>query len=262
MIVDGMTKSRNSIPHWMRNPKDADGWATLTNDVTGVLYTSGSTTPYIYTSNDMYPKDANGTIDAILSTLRQQKSLPEILFLQLDNCGSENKSKVFYAFIASLVASGMFKTVYVNYLLVGHTHEDIDQMFSRIGIALRKNDCFTMKALIEMWKSCYSSIDKRQPIVAQHLHRVDYLSWIRPISKDLEGITGFSDTHCVEFKLYQGEVLPLFCISSFPNLSQIVTICETWLLTHLIPCRSFCGRRIDPRARCTALLLASSSVRA
>lgn len=53
------------------------------------------------------------------------------LHLQLDNCVGENKNNVVMAFLASLVDIGVVGKADANFMLVGHTHGEIDQVFSR-----------------------------------------------------------------------------------------------------------------------------------
>jgi hypothetical protein len=43
----------------------------------------------------------------------------------------------------------VFREVYVNFLLVGHTHEDIDAMFGRWSCRLRENDYPTLPMLMK-----------------------------------------------------------------------------------------------------------------
>ena len=50
------------------------------------------------------------------------------VFLQLDNCGGENKNWLVLQFCSMLVALGRVKCFYINFLPVGHTHIDIDQV--------------------------------------------------------------------------------------------------------------------------------------
>ena len=61
------------------------------------------------------------------------------LYLQLDNTTKQCKSKYVFCFLALLVAWYLFTVVMLSFLMVGHTHEDIDQLFSRIATYLRKN---------------------------------------------------------------------------------------------------------------------------
>ena len=69
----------------------------------------------------------------VLDDVRSRKgSLPPVLRIQADNYGRENKNKYMFAYCASLVALGYFREVRLSFLIVGHTHEDIDQQFSII----------------------------------------------------------------------------------------------------------------------------------
>jgi hypothetical protein len=68
---------------------------------------------------------------------RHAKPKPAHLWIQADNAGGENKNHVLLGFCAVLVGRGMFKTVQVNHLIVGHTHEDIDAFFAIISRILK-----------------------------------------------------------------------------------------------------------------------------
>ena len=37
----------------------------------------------------------------------------------------------------------------MSFLMVGHTHEDIDQVFSRVSAHLKKNSVYTMEGMIK-----------------------------------------------------------------------------------------------------------------
>jgi hypothetical protein len=65
-------------------------------------------------------------------------SPPEHLWVQADNASGENKNHTVLAYCAWLVSRGVFKTVQVNHLLVGHTHEDIDAFFAILSMALKR----------------------------------------------------------------------------------------------------------------------------
>ena len=49
------------------------------------------------------------------------------LYIQLDNVSS-NKCFTIYSVLIELIKSGIIKKVKVSYLIVGHTHEDIDAL--------------------------------------------------------------------------------------------------------------------------------------
>ena len=71
------------------------------------------------------------------SLLAYPGSLPRKLHLQLDNA-NDNKSHVVIGYCAILVYFGYFETVSIHFLIVGHTHIDLDQKNSVFSWALRK----------------------------------------------------------------------------------------------------------------------------
>jgi len=84
-----------------------------------------------------WPKDANLVISTLFHHIRARlltnttpNTRPSVLYLQADNCAAENKNVYMLAFLSLLVSLDVFQEVYLSFLLVGHTHEDIDQLFS------------------------------------------------------------------------------------------------------------------------------------
>ena len=57
----------------------------------------------------------------------------------------------------------MFRKVYVNFLLVGHTHEDIDAMFGKWSYKLCTNDYPTLPMLMKLFT------DAEKQLVILHL---------------------------------------------------------------------------------------------
>lgn len=58
--------------------------------------------------------------------------VPKATTLQFDNCG-EFKNKFMMAYCSLLVEFKRFDTIRMNFLIVGHTHNLIDQYFSVIS---------------------------------------------------------------------------------------------------------------------------------
>ncbi|KAL3685041.1 hypothetical protein R1sor_003063 [Riccia sorocarpa] len=50
----------------------------------------------------------------------------------MDNSAKDNKNLHVLAFCSELVIRGVFETLEVNFLMVGHTHEDVDVLFSKV----------------------------------------------------------------------------------------------------------------------------------
>ena len=73
------------------------------------------------------------------------KNLPPILLLQMDNYSSNNKNHFVFAFLSLLIARRVFDIVEVGFLLVGHTHEDIDGTYEILLAKILCKDSFTLK---------------------------------------------------------------------------------------------------------------------
>nr|PNR49411.1 hypothetical protein PHYPA_011307 [Physcomitrium patens] len=75
--------------------------------------------------------------------------LPPILNVQMDNATGENKNRYVFAFWSLLVAKRIFREVYVNFMIVGHTHDDIDALFGRWSMLLKKENFPTILTLMK-----------------------------------------------------------------------------------------------------------------
>ena len=166
LIFDGMTQDTTALPHFTRKP----GWLQRHKykvHVQGVMVAGRK--PKLEFAYANISNDANMSIttlhNAILGEqklrLQEGRPLPEVLYVQADNVNS-NKSKAFMAYLCHLVNLGVFKKVKVNYLLVGHTHEFIDQMFSRFSLALRHEDAFTLEQLMDV---AHNSLQQHPEVV-------------------------------------------------------------------------------------------------
>ena len=56
---------------------------------------------------------------------------PSTLALQLDNTCKDNKNQYLLGYCGTLVALGIFRRVIINFMLVGHTHNDVDGSFGK-----------------------------------------------------------------------------------------------------------------------------------
>ena len=74
--------------------------------------------------------DSNQNITLVMNAIcevKQRKGfLPPTLRIQSDNTMKENKNIYMFAICASLGGLGFFQEVHLCFLIVGHTHEDID----------------------------------------------------------------------------------------------------------------------------------------
>ena len=77
--------------------------------------------------------------------------LPETFCIGADNTRKETKNQIcmwFLIWLLCVLAGTSLWSVEVLFLLVGHTHNKLDRMFSRIAVALRGHDYFTVVGML------------------------------------------------------------------------------------------------------------------
>ena len=126
---------------------------------------------------------------------RRGGKLPLVLCIQADNCGRENKNQYMFAFCAILIGLRYFAEVYLSFLLVGHTHEDIDQRFSIIFGTLKRQDIDSLQELLELIKKGASHTEAFA--TSRHLEYVrDWKEFITPyLYSGLNVFVGISIKH-------------------------------------------------------------------
>jgi hypothetical protein len=128
-----------------------------------------------------WAKGANFTISILFQVLKTILSnynaslRPHTLQIQADNSWGENKNQWVLAFCAWLVKIGLFHEVVLSFLPVGHTHEDIDQFFSKISQAYMKANIPTPHAFTEFLRTQFPDID-----IVWVTHVWDWQSWLNP----------------------------------------------------------------------------------
>jgi len=103
----------------------------------------------------------NESIECLQRTLKRVEKarggrLPDILYIQFDNCSREGKNTYMIAYLGWLVHRGVFVKVYVSFHPKGHTHNECDQCASRMCVCLRWVDIMCRCELFKMMRSCYS----------------------------------------------------------------------------------------------------------
>lgn len=109
----------------------------------------GSSTASFYVNLNMFPDNQNFICTAILYEvkrhLQESNNRPDTLFIQVDNCCPQNKNKIFLTFCSWLVSIKWFRSVQVSYLLTGHTHTDVDQLFCEMHTITEENYVLTLE---------------------------------------------------------------------------------------------------------------------
>ncbi|KAL3700444.1 hypothetical protein R1sor_018466 [Riccia sorocarpa] len=115
---------------------------------------------------------------------RPFNKLPSTFYIQLDNSGKDNKNWVVMVFLSELVARGVFKVVIASFLILGHTHEDVDAFFSKINRALSRKH---VNSIPQLLAEVYGAEEKRS--LPRFITEVaDYKSHAKPYHQTFKGI--------------------------------------------------------------------------
>lgn len=189
LIADCRAKSE--IPTFYERVKGRDSYDNKQHLVTLGIINHANMEASFYLSLDWWPDNENfictALVEVIERYLRTTRRRPPTLFLQLDNCTASNKNRIFLAVMATLVAKGWFKHIELSYLLVGHTHEDIDRLFSNLWTILAERDILTIHdakaGMEEFFARSNSEYDQVQVYIqnvcfsfSTWLHEVTYLA--------------------------------------------------------------------------------------
>ena len=168
LIIDGMDQKKTCLPHFRRLPKDIGDECLVQMHLVGCLLYCQTIRPQVFLTYPNIHNDPNLTVTVMQRVLQSwQGLLPPVLYVQLDNIARENKNSIVFGYLSMLVDKGIFKKIKVNFLLVGHTHDHIDQMFSRFSKKLARCDAFTLPTLSRLIAEAYTP----KPDV-QHLDEV------------------------------------------------------------------------------------------
>jgi hypothetical protein len=92
------------------------------------------------------------------------ESPPKVLFMwpkgfhfTFDNTSGDTKNTTSFMFFAQLVALGVVQYITVSTLMVGHTHDIVDQMFSCWSRALSTQDAPTLTKMFKLFREKYST---------------------------------------------------------------------------------------------------------
>lgn len=198
IILDGADQTNFGLPHFPTSTKSDKGHK-LKCKIVGCLehVLRGGEKLSLYAMTEEYETGANHVIEVAHRVLQRKKQesgkLPPHLFVQVDNCVRENKNRYFFAYFQCLVHLGVFKTIQISFLPIGHTHADIDQSFSSIGAHLSINDAYTLFDMICELSKCYAGRAK-----AFELDRIVNFSGLCESSGCLTNVD-----HFVEYRFFR-----------------------------------------------------------
>lgn len=138
MIIDaGGGSGCSHIPRFQSTEKGEPARHTMLKIKTTFVKVHGTGSLLLVTFPDTEKQGGNLTVECIMRGIRFAMKFGNIgklrnLYIQLDNVSS-NKCYTIISSMTALVSTGVCKKIKIHYLIVGHTHEDIDAL---IGIVL------------------------------------------------------------------------------------------------------------------------------
>ena len=161
IVVDAMDKGKTQIPKAAcarTNNQTAEFQAIpkLGQVIIGVrafYYLNGpEDNLFFVVLDDLIRKNTNSTIyavhQAILAVLKKHTlcglPTPPIIHLQMDN-GPDNKSRWAFGYVADIVRRGIFLNATIAFMKAGHTHCNIDQVFSVVSGVFSYSQCKTVQ---------------------------------------------------------------------------------------------------------------------
>ena len=136
--IDGMDNSKSYCPRFLDKSKKTVGMLRLPTKITGCnIYSGlygGNRKCIFYLNHDHYENASNLVISVIFKLinvfLNDHGRLPRHLKIFSDNCWRENKNRYVFSFLAELVDLGIFESASMDFLCVGHTGNEVDQVRS------------------------------------------------------------------------------------------------------------------------------------
>ena len=89
----------------------------------------------------------------------------------MDNCWRENKNRYMFAFLSYLVKTDIFEEIDVNFLPVGHTHNDGDQLIHVVGSAFKERNALLLEDMHDLIR------DKLKKKLLYMEHVINFPDW-------------------------------------------------------------------------------------
>jgi len=181
------------LPHQHQYPKSLSTIVRPRAEVFGAI-DHGKGTRILIPHLQIFPHNANLTISLVFFVLCRRASegvLPLDLHLAGDNCAKENKNRILIAFLLLLVGLRIFRRIILEMLPQGHTHTEIDALFSWISTALNAMNVGSLTEMIANFLPFAFKHQQKKPIIAHMPPVYDWSSWLDPALRHFEGLSQF-----------------------------------------------------------------------
>jgi len=191
LIIDGCDSKNTYLPNMKSLSKTESSLSSsmIKMKLMGVRVHALHKRDYVYLQPPWASasQGCNLTLEALSRTVHAESVLrtqdpnaiwPRKLFIQMDNTSRDNKNQYVFGYLSMLVERGVFDEIDVNFLPVGHTHEDIDQFFSVLTRKLRYKDAYTFEDWKEIIYDAFSNAEEKVTSVQLVCALHDYVSWL------------------------------------------------------------------------------------
>uniref|UniRef100_A0A0K6SAS1 DUF7869 domain-containing protein n=1 Tax=Chromera velia CCMP2878 TaxID=1169474 RepID=A0A0K6SAS1_9ALVE len=125
---------------------------------------------------------------------------PDTLWVQADNCTSENKNLTVLAYLDWLKQTGRFKNVFYGFLYVGHTHEDVDAFFGVLSKILHGATFFTIDDLFDRIRESFHDDPTERLFFYKVFSQYDWREWLLPhVSSEFKDRVALHPVHGFHF---------------------------------------------------------------
>ncbi|KAL3698852.1 hypothetical protein R1sor_012928 [Riccia sorocarpa] len=206
--IDGMDQKKTALPHFSKQLKSIDGTALVGVHLVGAMIFHCKLHTRAFLTYNNVKSDSNLTITLLQKILLEWEDiLPPTLYLQLDNTVRENKNNILFAYLAMLLEKKVFTKIKQGFLLVGHTHDFVDQMFSRFSQALRRENAFTMSHLRSVIENSYDP----KPITSILTQTWDFKCFIEIEPKLFRTLNDITQNQQYKFKIASALEVRVWC---------------------------------------------------
>jgi len=201
LIIDSMDKAKLAWPRYTFDKKphelDAVKIPRPRSVLTAAMAHGWCTS--LFLADDALSHGASAFCEVLAQTLDhvyqkakvQGVGLPSHLVIQSDNTVAQAKNSEVAQFLAHLVAARKFSTCTLNFLMVGHTHEDVDQLFGLVcATVVHRQKWETVDDLAQHLKVAVGPhiCNKGEDVRVIRLEAVrDFKSWLAPQGVKVSG---------------------------------------------------------------------------
>ena len=193
LIIDGADWYNYALPYWATKTHASDRLYRAPIYLIGVISHGRGTKCFVVPGH--FRQGTNVILDVLIRTLKAMKArgedIPRKIYIQLDNTCKQNKNHYMLGVLGYLVMSGVTDKIIVSFLPVGHTHEDIDQLFSRLVIALMCRDARSVSELTAIIRTAYTDKNGRATETEELTAVANLSDWIKDYINDFHGLTRF-----------------------------------------------------------------------